>query len=241
MKRRILFTLTLALAVAAVAADNEGAPGKELPKVLIMGDSISIGYTPYVVEKLKGVAEVKRHRGNAGPTIRGLVQVEEWLGKEKWDLIHFNWGLWDMYGWEYHKEDRSPEAYGKRLESLVGRLKKTGAKLIWATTTPVCPAHEKTMERRFKQKVRISPELERKYLDVALTVMKKHGVEVNDLHAFMKPRWSKYAIADNNVHFTKLGSQKLGERVAKAIQSVLSSKAYIPCTNCRILDVIPWR
>jgi hypothetical protein len=40
----------------------------------------------------------------------------------------------------------------------------------------------------------------------------------------MKPQWSKYAIADNNVHFTKLGSQKLGEQVAKAIQSVLSAE-----------------
>jgi len=133
-----------------------------------------------------------------------------------------------MYGWEYHKEDRSPEAYGKRLESLVGRLKKTGAKLIWATTTPACPANETTMERRFKQDIRISPELERKYLESALAVMKKHEVEVNDLHAFMKPQLNKYAIADNNVHFTQLGNRKLGEQVAKAIQFVLSAKASGP-------------
>ena len=217
MKR--FFLLSLALLVLSVA---QGI-GKELPKVLIMGDSISIGYTSYVIENLKSIAEVRRHKGNAGPTIRGVARIEDWLGKEKWDVIHFNWGLWDMYGWEYHKEDRSPNAYGKRLEFLVGRLKKTGAKLIWATTTPACPANETTMERRFKQKVRISPELERKYLDAALAVMNKHGVQVNDLHAFMKPSWDKYAIAENNVHFTKLGSQKLGEQVAKAIQSALSA------------------
>ena len=78
------------------------------------------------------------------------------------------------------------------------------------------------MERRFKQKVRISSELERKYLDAALVVMEKHDVELNDLHTFMKPLWSKYAIADNNVHFSKLGSRKLGEQVAKAINSFLS-------------------
>ena len=224
MKRSLLLLLALLSLVTA----EERVVGKELPKVLIMGDSISMGYTSHVIENLKGVAEVRRHKGNAGPTIRGVVRIEEWLGKGKWDLIHFNWGLWDMYGWEYHKEDRSPEAYGKRLESLVGRLKKTGAKLIWATTTPACPANETTMERRFKQAIRISPELERRYLDVALGVMKKHGVEINDLHAFMKPRWKKYAIADNNVHFTKLGSQKLGEQVAKAIQSVLSFKTLEP-------------
>ena len=217
MKRALLLSLALLSLITA----EERVQGKDLPKVLIMGDSISMGYTSHVIENLKGVAEVRRHKGNAGPTIRGVDRVEDWLGKEKWDLIHFNWGLWDMYGWEYHKEDRSPEAYGKRLESLVGRLKKTGAKLIWATTTPACPANETTMERRFKQNIRISPELEQSYLDIALGVMNKHGVEINDLHAFMKPRWKKYAIADNNVHFTKLGSQKLGEQVAKAIKSVL--------------------
>ena len=216
--KSLLFNITLSFlfSIQIFAGD------RTLPKVLIIGDSISIGYTPYVIENLKGVAEVRRHRGNAGPTIRGVAGIEEWIGDGNWDLIHFNWGLWDMYGWEYHKDDRSPKAYRQRLESLVRRLKKTGAKLVWATTTPACPANETTMERRFKQKVRISSELERKYLEAALTVMNKHGVKVNDLHAFMKPLWSKYAIADNNVHFTKLGSRKLGEKVAKAINSFLS-------------------
>jgi len=197
----------------------------DLPKVLIMGDSISIGYTPHVVENLKGIAEVKRHKGNAGPTIRGMAKIEEWLGDEKWDLIHFNWGLWDMYGWEYHKEDRSPQAYGKRLEFLVARLKKTGAKLIWATTTPACPTNETTMKRRFKQEVRIPSDLEKKYLTVALGVMKKNGVQVNDLHAFIKPQWAKYAIADDNVHFKSEGKRALGKKVADYVAGALSETA----------------
>ena len=196
----------------------------DLPKVLIMGDSISIGYTPHVVENLKGVAEVLRHKGNAGPTIRGVAKIEEWLGEERWDLIHFNWGLWDMYGWEYHQEDRSPKAYGKRLEFLVARLKKTGAQLIWATTTPACPAHEATMKRRFKQEVLIPKDLERKYLEVALGVMKKNGVQINDLHAFMKPQWAKYAIADNNVHFKPEGKKALGKKVSDSIADALKER-----------------
>lgn len=197
----------------------------DLPKVLIMGDSISIGYTPHVVENLKGIAEVKRHKGNAGPTIRGMAKIEEWLGDEKWDLIHFNWGLWDMYGWEYHKEDRSPQAYGKRLEFLVARLKKTGAKLIWATTTPACPTNETTMKRRFKQEVRIPSDLEKKYLTVALGVMKKNGVQVNDLHAFIKPQWAKYSIADDNVHFKPEGKKALGKKVSDCIDGALRRAA----------------
>ena len=217
MNNRCLnFTLLAFLVLSSLRA-------ADLPKVLIMGDSISMGYTSHVVENLKGVAEVERHRGNAGPTIRGVAKVEEWLGDGKWDLIHFNWGLWDMYGWEYHKDDRSPEAYGKRLESLVSRLKKTGAKLIWATTTPACPAKEITMERRFKQDIRISPALERKYLDAALGVMKKNDIQVNDLYAFMKPQRAKYAVAENNVHYKPDGKIALGKKVSDCIADALKA------------------
>ena len=73
----------------------------DLPKVLIMGDSISIGYTPHVIENLKEVAEVKRHKGNAGPTIRGVAKIEEWLGDGKWlssELSEKAFHLWRDQG-----------------------------------------------------------------------------------------------------------------------------------------------
>jgi acyl-CoA thioesterase-1 len=92
-----------------------------------------------------------------------------------------------MYGWRYHEVDRSPAQYEKRLETLVGRLEKTGARLIWATTTPPCPAPEQTMLKRFNKTVYIPAELEREYAAAALRVMCKHGVAVNDLHALMAP------------------------------------------------------
>ena len=88
---------------------------------------------------LAGKANVHRAPANCGPTASGLKNIEAWLGDGTWDVIHFNFGLWDMYGWEYARDDRSPEAYEKRLETLVKRLEQTGAQLIWATTTPACP------------------------------------------------------------------------------------------------------
>lgn len=193
-------------AIAEKAAAKEG-----VPQALIIGDSISLGYTPHVVQLLKGKANVVHHKGNAGPTMRGIAEIDQWIGDKQWDIIHFNWGLWDMYGWRYEKIDRSPAAYAKRLETLVARLKKTNAKLIWATTTPICPDAEK------KCKVKIDPATERKYLDAALRVMKKHSIQVNDLHAFMSSQRTKYAIADNDVHYTREGSKKLAELVAKHV------------------------
>lgn len=184
-------------------------------KVLIIGDSISIAYTPHVVNELKDIADVKRNEGNAGPTLRGLENIDQWLGDTKWDIIHFNWGLWDMYRWRYEKFDQSPEAYEKNLDTLVSRLKKTGARLIWATTTPACPEGEK------KIKIKIDKETEAKYLSAAAKVMKKHGVSINDLNAFMAPQWEKYKIADNDVHYNKEGSKALGKKVAEAIKKEL--------------------
>ena len=75
-------------------AKVEDVPG--LPRVLLIGDSISIGYTVPVRELLEGKANVHRPLTNCGPTSKGVAEIEEWLGDGKWDVIHFNWGLHDL-------------------------------------------------------------------------------------------------------------------------------------------------
>src|SRR5438105_12012509 len=67
-----------------------------LPRVLIIGDSISIGYTVPTRKLLEGKANVHRIPENGGPTTAGLKNVKKWLGEGKWDVIHFNWGLHDI-------------------------------------------------------------------------------------------------------------------------------------------------
>ncbi len=186
-------------------------------RVLLIGDSICYGYEKGVRQLLEGKAEVVKNDGNAEYTGNGLKRLDEWLGDGTWDVIHFNWGLWDMYGWRYHQLDRSPAMYERRLEQLVARLEKTGAKLIWATTTPACPAPETTMRTRFEESVQISPEVQQQYTDAALRVMQKHKVAINDLHALMLPDLKKYQIADDNVHFNRAGSERLAAQVAKVI------------------------
>ena len=67
-----------------------------LPRVLLIGDSISIGYTVPAREALRGKANVHRPLTNCGPTTRGLENLSQWLGDADWDVIHFNWGLHDL-------------------------------------------------------------------------------------------------------------------------------------------------
>ncbi len=196
-----------------------------LPRVLLIGDSISIGYTVPTREALQGVANVHRPAANCGPTTRGLEAIESWLGTGKWDVIHFNWGLHDLkYMGPNGKnladpEDSSsgqqvpPAEYGANLEKLVERLKQTEATLIWRNTTPV---PEGAAGRVVGDAA--------KYNEIAAKIMEKHGVQIDDMFALVKPQIGEI-MRPANVHFTPEGSQLLGKHVAGVIQAALESKS----------------
>src|SRR6056297_2487460 len=197
----------------------------ELPNVLIIGDSISIGYTPMVKEGLQGKANVKHAPGNNGDTRRGLANLNAWLGTEQWDVIHFNWGLHDLC-YRNPKAKRQGnrdkvngvisvpiQQYEKNLDELVQRLKKSDATLIWATTTKV---PEGESGRVFGDDVR--------YNAVAAKVMQKHGVVVNDLHQLSDSFPPELFTASGNVHYKKTGSAKLADQVIEAITQSLAAQ-----------------
>ena len=199
----------------------EDVPG--LPRVLLIGDSISIGYTLPTREALQGVANVHRISTNGGPTSKGLQHLATWLGESKWDVIHFNWGLHDLC--YRHPESRtqgrrdkvrgtvthSVEDYAANLEKLVLRLRQTGARLIFATTTPV---PEGEAGRKAGDDVR--------YNQAARVVMKKHGVAVNDLHAVMAGKMEEFGVQPGNVHFKAEGSKLLARSVARVVRQALA-------------------
>ncbi|TLX71794.1 SGNH/GDSL hydrolase family protein [Labilibacter sediminis] len=67
-----------------------------LSNVLIIGNSISIGYTSYVQKELRGVCNVNRIPTNGGDTKKCIENLDLWLGDRKWDVIHFNFGMHDF-------------------------------------------------------------------------------------------------------------------------------------------------
>ena len=67
----------------------------KLPRVLLIGDSVSRGYTQAVRTILAGKANVHRAPANCGPAEKGMKNIEVWLGDGRWDLIHFNFGIHD--------------------------------------------------------------------------------------------------------------------------------------------------
>lgn len=188
------------------------------PKALILGDSISTGYTKPVVELLRGKADVHRPNANCGSTLAGLEKLDKWLEGGPWKVIHFNWGLHDLC---YRNPDSKAqggrdkvngkisvplEQYEKNLETLVDRLEKTGARLVFATTT-VVPEGE---SGRFAGD-------DVKYNAAAEAIMKKHGIPIDDLHALSKTFAPGLFQAPGNVHYKPEGYQKLAEQVASSI------------------------
>lgn len=190
---------------------------KAKPKILIIGDSISNGYTPFVKEALKDNALVDHNPGNAQYSGTGVAMIDEWLGNEKWDVVQFNFGLWDLYGWENADILRTPETYARNLEKIVVRLKKTGAKLIWVTTTPVCPGPE------VKCKLIIDSDTESAFQNAALGVMEKYKVKVNNINKVSRKIYKNHGVGYNDVHFTTEGYKLLAQEITKELKKILKT------------------
>ena len=245
MRRPILTvaSMLVVLTIAAVAIGQEEAQQKKqprpkrkpnpamqpvkddpsLPRVLLIGDSISIGYTVPVREMLKGKANVHRPLTNCGPTTNGVRNLDVWLGEKKWDVIHFNFGLHDLkymgpngenlYDPEKGHHQVSPKEYQLNLDSIARRLKKTGAKVIWRNTTPVPPGSKGRVVGDSK-----------KYNDIAAKVMQKHGIPTQDMFTFSSNQMDELMLKAN-VHFTRDGSKKLADTVVEQIMAALPKEA----------------
>lgn len=200
-----------------------------LPNVLIIGDSISKAFTPHVARQLDGKAAVKHNKGNAKHTGEGLAKLDQWIGKTHWDVIHFNWGLWDLC--YRHPESKvqgrrdkvkgtlttTLEQYEKNLEELVSRLKKTDAKLIWANTT-VVPKGEAGRVRGDDVQ----------YNEAARRIMNEYGIIINDLHTLTRKFAADQFAGPGNVHYTQEGYQKIGQQVTDHILTALEGEQQEP-------------
>jgi lysophospholipase L1-like esterase len=177
----------------------EDDPG--LPRVLLIGDSVSRAYTQTVRKELAGFANVHRAPANCGPTSTGLKRMDVWLGNGKWDVIHFNFGIHDR---------ATPLAdYATRLEQLVERMQQTGAKLVWASTTPIPDVADKyTAESIIERNA------------AAAEVVQRHAVAIDDLFTAITPRLAELQ-NPNDVHFTGPGNEFLGEQVASFLKSMI--------------------
>lgn len=206
----------------------------KLPRVLVIGDSISMNYHEAAKEALAGIANYHRIEGNGFSAKHGVLNAELWLGNhfEKgfhWDVILFNHGLHDLKQAYDAETDTfgdyavSLDDYKANLEKLIGILRKTGAELVWTSTTPVPNDRKGTYARR-KGAAKL-------FNAAAMEVMLRHPeISINDLYGVVDDcplfdEWRK----GNDVHFYKAAERgKIGGAVAKAVKKALVKREARP-------------
>ena len=176
----------------------------DLPRVMLIGDSITRGYYAGVEEKLKGKAYVARYatsKAIGDPAL--LNEIETFLKQSKFDVVHCNIG---MHGWAFSEAE-----YKLHFPALLAAIRKAApnAKVIWASTTPV----RKDRDASFNN----SRIIERNRIARDAT----SGIAQNDLHALMLSHADMYT---DDVHFNKEGSALLAAAVAREIEKLLPSR-----------------
>jgi hypothetical protein len=188
-----------------------------MKRVLLLGDSIRMGYEQLVRDGLNGVAEVVAPEENCRFAKHTLWGVNLWL-KElgRPDIVHWNNGLWDL-----HHEAPMVEAltsqseYIDTLKRILNELQRTGAIIIFATTTPV-PADAIG---------RSNAEIDL-YNSAADELMKKNDIEINDLNSIVKQDLAGN-ICEDKLHLSELGNFRCAEQVIEKIKNYLVHDSFL--------------
>ena len=168
-----------------------------------------MGYT----EPLRKIADgynVHHIPENGGPTTNGVAHVDQWLGNGHWDIIILNFGLHDLKLDENGGHQVEIPEYEEKLKIIANKLMKTGARLIWVTTTPV-PQGKLNPPRKTEDVAQYNQAAQRALASVA------HGV--CDLYSYVLPREAELQQKDN-VHFTPAGYQFLAQQLWTQIKSM---------------------
>ena len=186
----------------------------DLPRILLIGDSITRGYGPRVEANLKGVAYVSRiatSKSLGDPAL--MMEVALVLQEQSFDIIHFNNGL--------HGKDYTQEEYAAALPILLAVLHHydPDARLVWASSTDV---------RQKDHLDAVSPDTERSVQRnaAAAAIVTKKDIPVDDLFTLVKDH-PAYHVNDG-VHFNDDGNTVLAAQVAKTIKAVLDSPGFHP-------------
>jgi len=109
-----------------------------MKSVVLIGDSIRMGYEPIVRQELQEIAVVHASAENGRDSRNVLEHLREWTQPHAPHVVHMNCGLHDLKRVPPATECAVPlEEYAANIRSIFESLKQTRAKVIWATNTPV--------------------------------------------------------------------------------------------------------
>lgn len=182
-----------------------------MKKVLLLGDSISMGYRPFVKEALEGRADVQYSEENGRYAKYTLYMVNQWIRfNGAPDIVHWNNGLWDISVEPPLKGNFTPlPEYLLTLERTIQTLRDGGVgKIIFATCT-----YQKELPHICTEDVEF-------YNAAACALMRREGIEINDLGALVKPRLDEY-VCEDNLHLNETGYRACAAQVVRVLEPYL--------------------
>ena len=187
----------------------------DLPRVLLIGDSITRGYFSGVEKALAGQANCARlttSRCICDPVF--FDELSLLLRQYPFDVIHFNNGL---HGWGY-TEAQYRAAFPKLLDTL--RQENPNAKLIWTTTTPVRQRGPAVRATHASPPLDGKTERVRRRNEIAMAFVGPAGLAVDDLFALALDHPEYYS--SDGVHFNNEGKTVQVQQVAQSVQAQLN-------------------
>jgi len=193
----------------------------EKPLVILLGDSIRMGYQGTAKQLLKERADVWSPKENCADTVHTLAAIDTWLKGKAPAVVHINCGLHDMWINEDGSLRHPLDMYLKNVAEIIARIKELApeAKIIFALTTPVDQERQKTSN--YGRIVRNNDDIPR-YNVPTKKLAEEMGCLIDDLYSVVMEAGKDELMAADGVHFNPKGCRILGKAVAECVQKALS-------------------
>lgn len=198
-----------------------------MKRVVLLGDSIRMGYQATVRAELADVAFVWAPGENGQHTVNELLHFWDWVVEQQPDVVHMNAGLWDTRRVVRNVDGNivPPDMYRANVSRLIQLTRQhTRAKVIWATTTPINEARTRLTHLKSGLSGRAGADVD-EYNRLAVDAAKEQGAIINDLHGAVLSAGIDQVLSADGVHFTEAGYELLGKQVAKVIRGVIGEGA----------------
>ena len=188
------------------------------PQILLIGDSIRMGYCETVKADLATDIDVLYPDENCQSSYYILQNLKGWVDitrPENVIAVHFNCGHWDAAHFGGDPDSlSSPDVYAQNILRIARRLRQyfPKAAIAYATTTPMHPDGIPPINARTTEEIRTLNQAGRQALA-------PEPVAVNDLFAYTE-HWGSETFQDG-CHFTEEASQVLGHRVSAFLRELV--------------------
>jgi hypothetical protein len=194
-------------------------PRKEynvMKKIVLIGDSIRMGYDKYVKDALDSSCEVYYPEENCKFAEYVLRFLYDWKKRGEWpddiDLVHWNAGLWDVIDMDMEGPLTSIEYYAEAVARITRRIHRIfpTAKIVFATSTAV--REEGYLSPNFRR----SNTVIEQFNATAIKALEGTETVINDLYALTKDIPAE--CCSDMTHFnTPEGRALLGNKVISVI------------------------